>query len=188
MFRYLGPDAGNLIQMNETNFVEWKLSGGPPIKEGRVENESNIINLSKNSKKISVKTATKRPQKTKKTKRPQKTRSTRKPKHSNSKNSNNSESPATENLEGSGLTTVRASELIVESEDYSQDDEINANDITYEDPIYRDLCMNPEFIAADSSLNGSQIFLFKDDNYYILEGLKFVINFNSKTLTDIHSV
>ena len=48
-------------------------------------------------------------------------------------------------------------------------------EIVYTEPEFKELCENPEIDSADSNLDGSMVVLFKDDNFYTLEGLLNVI-------------
>ncbi|CAG2100322.1 unnamed protein product [Medioppia subpectinata] len=53
-----------------------------------------------------------------------------------------------------------------------EDDKRDEKSIVYQEEPFRKLCMDPTIDSADSSLDGTEIYLFKGDNYYLLTGLK----------------
>ncbi|CAG2100323.1 unnamed protein product [Medioppia subpectinata] len=53
-----------------------------------------------------------------------------------------------------------------------EDDKRDEKSIVYQEEPFRKLCMDPTIDSADSSLDGTEIYLFKGDSYYLLTGLK----------------
>lgn len=52
----------------------------------------------------------------------------------------------------------------------SRSADLNNKTIVYKDKEFKALCDDPVFTAVDCSLDGSEIVIFKNDKFYLMEG------------------
>ncbi|XP_054166490.1 uncharacterized protein LOC128963963 [Oppia nitens] len=55
----------------------------------------------------------------------------------------------------------------------TSDNRIKDRKIVYTNPEFKSLCLDPTFTDMDSSLDGSEILIFKDDKFYVMENLRY---------------